>query len=321
METNWIVTYSGGFWAPHGSVGTPIAIEKHLTWGENHFYVPAAYLSEEGLVLDICAEIEREDIRAFLDKWYSHLTQPLELPHNLREQIEQENPMAKDYYANVSVNGQPLSRDRACGIGWVPPELLPDEKINDHAEVVLRHYGLNPAQGWSFRRVSLKWTVEKPPKIDSLTLTLSQRPRSIPGKPFEMPAIGESVEIIHPLRRETYTLTVREVSREQVSDRLARPGLPEHALFMSCTLSPDLDCEHFQIRDTVEDERSKQQEQAASIGIIGGADGPTAIAFLTPQQPHLHCAVSSMRYAPPKTVVWQPVFREKTAEDLTVELI
>lgn len=321
MQSDWAVTYGGGFWAPHGSAGTPVAVDKHFTWAGEHFYIPAIYTCQEGFVVDICKEVNREPLCAFLEKWVPQLAGQHALARELREKVEAENPMTTDFYIKAAINGQAIVMDRGCGIGWIPSELVPPEERNERAEMVLNHYGLVPSQGWFFRRISFKWPQNGPKAVNSLSLSLISRPKSFPGKPFTMPQKGESVELQHPLREEIYTLTVEKIRHEQLPDHLAGENRTRHAVLMACTLAPDLDREHFRIRDTVEDERNEQKERAASMGIIGGADGPTAIAFLTPNQPKLHCAISSMRFQPPETVVWQPIFRETLADDLTVELL
>ena len=62
--------------------------------------------------------------------------------------------------------------------------------------------------------------------------------------------------------------------------------------------------------------------EAASIGIIGGADGPTAIFVSTKResQSQVHGAASSFHFQPVEEVTWLPVFHKKTAEDTQVVL-
>ena len=60
---------------------------------------------------------------------------------------------------------------------------------------------------------------------------------------------------------------------------------------------------------------------AAVIGIIGGADGPTAIIsgpFAT--QGKLRAACSSLRFDPVDRVEWRLVFREKRYQDKTFDI-
>ena len=63
--------------------------------------------------------------------------------------------------------------------------------------------------------------------------------------------------------------------------------------------------------------------KAVSIGIIGGADGPTAVFMSSPtsktSQPHM--ASSSMRFEHVDEVEWRIVFLEKLHDDITVQVI
>ena len=59
----------------------------------------------------------------------------------------------------------------------------------------------------------------------------------------------------------------------------------------------------------------------ASIGIIGGANGPTALFLATAPENGCHTVFSSMHFRPTDDVEWQAVFREKLLPDIEVELI
>ena len=66
----------------------------------------------------------------------------------------------------------------------------------------------------------------------------------------------------------------------------------------------------------------RAESEAAAIGIIGGADGPTAMAVgRAPGQSAVHAACSAWTIEPQEKVVWQPVFCVKTCEDVTVQII
>lgn len=58
----------------------------------------------------------------------------------------------------------------------------------------------------------------------------------------------------------------------------------------------------------------------AAIGVIGGADGPTAV-FVGAHTPKLHAACSSLHFEPVEDVEWRAVFSEKLMEDKEVCLI
>jgi Na+-transporting methylmalonyl-CoA/oxaloacetate decarboxylase beta subunit len=66
----------------------------------------------------------------------------------------------------------------------------------------------------------------------------------------------------------------------------------------------------------------RAQSEAAAIAIIGGADGPTAMAVgRAPGQSPMHAAVSALTFEAQDVIAWQPVFCVKTCEDVTVQIV
>ena len=59
----------------------------------------------------------------------------------------------------------------------------------------------------------------------------------------------------------------------------------------------------------------------ASITIIGGADGPTAISLGRQGQGTPRAACSALHFEPAKNVTWRMVFHEAQLDDLTVTLL
>ena len=87
------------------------------------------------------------------------------------------------------------------------------------------------------------------------------------------------------------------------------------------------------IQDCAEGDRPKQKKRdpnefapvafssAAVIGIIGGADGPTAV-IMGHSAPKLHAACSSLHFEPiVDDVEWRVVFSEKLMDDTEIVLI
>ncbi len=61
--------------------------------------------------------------------------------------------------------------------------------------------------------------------------------------------------------------------------------------------------------------------EAVSIGIIGGADGPTMVLVSEQPAAKLHAACSSLHFAPVDQVEWRMVFRVKRMNGCTVDVI
>ena len=63
--------------------------------------------------------------------------------------------------------------------------------------------------------------------------------------------------------------------------------------------------------------------ESSSIGIIGGADGPTAVFVGRPadKTSQIHMASSSMRFEHADEVEWRLIFLEKLHEDITIQVV
>ena len=322
MSREWKVTFDGGFWSDECPGAREIPIGKAFSWGENTVYIPAAYVCEQGLILDIFLEFDLEREKAFLEKWV-HRLKEAEQSDRLRRQLERENPMQEDYNAEVTVNGSKLWHVRGSGIGWIPAELLPEgERIPQQAAKVLEHYGMGLHKVWGLRRECFEWAEKGIPEIKSMELTLRQRQKEFSGDVFAMPKVGENAVLYHPLTGKAHVLTVTEIQYERLSlPKQMQGSQPENAVFLSFNLEPNLPREKFRLQDVSENDLSRGKGNAASIGIIGGADGPTSIFYSTPDGPEVHHAVSAMHFEYPEEIQWEPVFREKIVEDISVILI
>lgn len=104
-----------------------------------------------------------------------------------------------------------------------------------------------------------------------------------------------------------------QVYEAQVMDwsRMPETGLdlPSHYVAMSYTITPELPDGVMDIADCDDGDRPQQapgQLTAAScamvVGIIAGADGPTAILYDQQKQGKLHAACSSLHFEPVKQV-------------------
>ena len=60
---------------------------------------------------------------------------------------------------------------------------------------------------------------------------------------------------------------------------------------------------------------------ASSIGIIGGADGPTSVIMGVPHsEKKIHTAISALTFEPQKMVEWKITFNVKTIDDFNINL-
>jgi hypothetical protein len=193
---------------------------------------------------------------------------------------------------------------------------------------VLDHYGCDRTRAWRICRWHFPWSEGKKPPMRTLSLILSPDEVTYSSPRFTVTAPGNTVTLIHPLTGETYTLTVEELTAERLP---AQAGVPPHFTRMSYSMSPEPPRRLISIADCASSDpvdTGFTPDEASAIGIIGGADGPTAVfvagvtaLFHAPGMPTRHSACSSPRQKPADTLEWRAIFHVKPCEDICVKLI
>ncbi len=350
----WKVTFDGPFFCfkkNREPAGKPLPFSGEFHWAGRRWLVPGVYSCREGLVADLCMEMDPEEIRAFQNKW--GLT-----PENNDESrfgreklmaMQAENPFCFSYSPQLMVNGRTLQRSRGCGVGYAPAPLDGIVGTDLEARGVVDHYQLDKTKAWYLWRWSFPWEKSEKGwkgllkqlgarKLFTLSLRLCGEPARVPGKPFQAGEPGTKVQLSDPVTGESYTLAVVENEPQTLEDRVPKEAFPEgweypsHFRQLTYTLEPEPTKGAFTLFDCAEGDRPRigalsqlktitRGAGAASIGIIGGADGPTAIIVSEKgeSQQH-HGAVSSLHFQPVEEVDWLPVFHKKAAEDTMVVL-
>lgn len=302
----WSVSFNGGFGTGSDDIGFEKKIDVDFFWGGQTWHVPAMYLCEQGLVVDICMVAEPDAVRAAMEKD--------------SEGAFSENPLALDFRGHISWNGQKLPAAHACSMVYWPAAYFPEE-AGQEADVLrfMEHYQLNPEHVWLLHRAAYRWKGADASESLSCTLRMEQRSQRVLGKPFSTPSVGESVSVCHPVSNQVYTLTVQELSWQTLCDGVS------NVLLMQYSLSPENGKPPFSLVDATPGDEpmhgaGSDGPGAATIGIIGGADGPTAVV-LSGAPSAFHAACSGVRREAVDTAQWQPVFRIKALPDCTVSLI
>lgn len=321
----WKVYFSGNFWGHEKGErkSREIPVGKSFLWEGEKWTLPSVYTSGKGLVADFCVEAAPERIRAFMDKW--DLWDDVEAAaygEAERLQIEAENPLAVEIRPQVICNGRALAHDRGCAVAWNPwlSECAPWSM--EEAKEVLEHYGCDASKGWVFLRHAFRWETRRKPKLRSLQVKLEREPQYFSGIRFCPEKNGEKVSFLHPVTGMRHTLTVLGVSQGKLDHSGFADGWewPEHYMQMQYTLSPDLPEEEFYVRDCCGGDAPRQKERrAAALGIIGGADGPTAVFIAGKEGLGAHQAYSSLYFEEPASTEWRMEFRVKMREDITVD--
>lgn len=337
VPTEWAVYYDHGFWNRNakGKPGEEIVINKSFSWGDEVWHIPAVYSCSKGLVVDFCVEIKPEKVKTFIDKWYPTLEKDEKLTNEAREQMDQENPMEIGFRPCLFLNGKEIIAKHGTSISWIPESCLPDGLIREiESKEIIKHYGLDATQAWSFHRWSCPWATKKKPEIKSIMLKLERDLVTIQGIHFKNPSVGDVITFVHPIHNTEHKLTVLGYEKQE----FPRQGFqheeyefPTLHTAMTYTLEPELPGRNFQVRDCIQNEQPKRKPRnqfepqanydACAIAIIGGADGPTAVFVSGGQNSEQHRALSALRFEHADDIEWKIVFREKLLEDIEFDLL
>lgn len=338
VAPEWKVYFNGSFYGHYGKdhAGAEICISKEFEWAEHHWLIPAAYSCGKGLVVDFCMQVEADEIRSFMKKWNLNVGNDSCDHFTIEQQMEldMDNPLCLDFLPLLELNEKKLQTSHGYALTYNP--CLPDGVVNElEAKWVLDHYGLDVAFGWFICRYAFPWNKKRRPEIQTVTLTIEQQPSSIPGPHFKIHAPGDSFRFIHPVSRTEYTLTVKELEQQTLpanslhSDRWL---CPTHFTVMSYTLLPETsafitisDCDEgdkpLEISSSKDLFSPSAVNDVACIGIIGGADGPTALVFGGNQHGKLCSACSSLHFEPVQhDIEWRITFHEKRFDSISMML-
>lgn len=337
LPTKWEVYFECGYWTKNakGEPGEEITLNKSFSWGDEVWHIPAVYSYPKGLVVDFCIEIDPQKEKAFFDKWYQVLSKDENVSNELLEQIEKENPTDINFITHLLVNSEELVEKHGSSVNWIPESCLPEgERCVSESKELIKHYSLDETRVWSLHRISCEWKTKRKHEIKSIKLKLERQPTAIQGIHFKNPVVGDVISFEHPVHKTEHKLTVLSYEKQEFSAKAFQHEeyeFPTCHTAMTYTLAPDLSERIFQVRDCEQNEQPKRRPKknyepkseydACCIGIIGGADGPTAIFASVGQNIEQHTALSALRFEYTDDIEWKIVFREKLMEDIETELL
>lgn len=326
----WKITFRGDFSSVdhQGTPGTPVRANKEFHWAGIDWVIPEVYACEEGIVVLTFGKVDPAEVRKYM------INEPA--TQEDIERMDAECPLNIHLRCSAKINGSDGVFCGGSGMAWMPPQ--PGEgRGHLEARWVLEHYGLDTNYAWIVNRDNYRWPNGTKSDLRSLAITVTQRPVSLSGTHFRTPADSNVVELKHPRNGNTYMLTIEDLTQE-VADlsTMASIGMefPTCYTRMEYRIQPELASNRFRIMDCAQGDHARPAKiekrngveingEAAAIGIIGGADGPTAIFVSHPAEkvPKLHMASSSMRFEHPNEIEWRIVFMEKLYEDIAVPII
>ncbi len=293
-------------------------------FGDCTVTVPAGYLCSKALVLDVLFEVPSEKVLNYGQK-YAHAA-------NETPETRHTNPLCVDFRAGVTVNGTYLPSKRGSSTRYVPKMdgiSLPFD--TDTAEAVLSHYDLPKDRCYAIHRMSFLWATAKKPVVRSLSLHLESHLVSIPTVTFQGTHTGQTVPFRHPITGAEHTLTVDNIEEGILSENactLSDCSIPPHYTEITYSVTPTLPEGRCTVRDCRPNDplRRRQSKTTATIstsdiGIIGGFDAPSVLAFPRRQTGGPSKALSALTFEKQSAITWQIVLREKTVPDVDVQLI
>lgn len=317
------VYFHGSFYGGHrGHCGREIKIKYSFDWADSQWIIPSVYVCREGLVIDYCRRIEPSDIKEFIDKWNLNSENFCNFTKEERLRIEYDNPMEFDFRSAVNLNGTELKLSHSSSVTYNP--CLPEATMSETKDIVKR-YGIDSDYGWTVYRCCYPW--EKKQKIREFSVTMAQEKVNIPGERFSVHAAGDTFCFTYGSTE--HTLTVREYENHVIDVSGLNQNdteYPTDCAVMTYTVTPEIpdgtmsliDCDDGDSPRTKQKDRFQPESSAAaSIGIIGGADGPTSITV--GQNPHgkYHTSFSSLHFDTVNDVEWLMMFHEKKFENIT----
>ena len=332
-----------------GAKGLP-GLRQRTGWRFAHLgrelLIPAVYRFPQGLVFDLLIPLDEEALRAFYEKY-----QDLEEASGVLErQIEQENPCKALELRELWVNGA-----RCEGWSYSFSPRLPEgfQEPSGELEPVVKAYraALAGRAYFGCQRVCVPIPAESrwqrlcrrlhPPKIRSLRLVTEAVERFCPMKiqftirPEEATeGWSRTEQLVHPVTGETHTLWFQSAETQVV--KRSQPVL--YLTSVSYEVEPPLgEGERLQFDSSIQYRPPRENQfqpqamndvlvagldpapEAASIGIIGGADGPTAI-FCASREAVQNCGAHGLplhtAFARPSLKPGQPA--EVLLEGLTI---
>ncbi len=309
--TPWKVTYDSS------RAGKELSLNHTFRWCGRSWQIPAVYLCGKGLVVDLVAEVEPEQIACFRKKW----NRTDKLCPEAQQQMDFEDPFIWNFDATISVNGKPLSLENGQSICYEPEALLAEGCENDpECASFLAHYSLDPKKGWILNRFRFPWVTKRAPTLKTLTADLTRRRRWHPACPVDVPAVGGSTEVTNPITGKTHILKVTDLQQLTMDPAVFQDTAAE---FPTCytrityTLTPDLPALDVSLsdRDPGDAPRSPSGDSSCSAGLVH--DG----CYDTPVSTGEHTASSALRFAPAESISWNIAFSEDPRQSIWLNLL
>ncbi|MDE6985160.1 MAG: hypothetical protein K2O99_11620 [Lachnospiraceae bacterium] len=312
-----------------------ISVCQTVFWEEQELYIPAVYVGVAGVILDVCAKLDPQDMIAFLKKWDKKKRVSLHTVEEY-EQFEAENPSCMKFAVELRLNKSSLAQRVRSSLCWYSQDVIlhtePEETLsaaklaadttpdvdrrhfsntweNDlDAEMLRSAYGCDQNCCWYFGRFVYHWTDNVVLSPQEITLLFRECPHSVTTEYFTTVSgsrqLPEDILTIHPTTGQEYRITLHECRLTRHSfAKIGAEGIsyPEYAQTLLYSISPAIDPDLFDIRDCADGDHPRKTSDPQTTY------GHTA-AFVLPSS-RKQLAISSMHFEPFTEVCWRTVFQ------------
>lgn len=312
----WTVYFSGArYGVEEEKPGQEMVLNREFCWDGQLWKLLSLYLCQDGLVGDVAVPVEREKLEAYVERWI--FLEEMGMTEEQQNQAQEENSFRLEVQIFAEINGHTGGNVHSRCEYWNPLHEDPE------AGRWLDHYGLDRNTGWMFQRVCwpFRWQERG---LERLTLRLKEEPAWIDGPEFTARQ-GERIEFVRPATGQHHTLIVEEGPWEETVDLRQIPDMevPTYCRAMTWRVEPELpkDVLYIRDRDPGDQPRCSTNGVTSCVGIIGGADGPTAVLVGSANGPEKHVAVSGLYFDLPEQTHWKLRFREQRRAEKKVNVI
>ena len=294
-----IVRWNSGEKGRNGLPGRKQNINYHFEYAGKRRIIPTVYRFPQGIIFDILTVLEDTELRAFYEK-YQDVEEVLSPAQ--RRAMEYEHPYQSVSFGKIEINGKlpPCGWSSAGGLHI--PWIMEHQRFEREAKAYKQYLG--EASCFACVRYTIPLSADPPPiwkrlrywlfptEITRLELEICETFRFFPIElSFTLPRDFSGVHtetFLHPQTKTPHKLHFQGIQHEEVQIPTDRSVKSLYTTQLSYEIEPALqESSRLQFCSSIQWEQGPVEpdgfspHSAGSIGIIGGADGPTSILMAT----------------------------------------
>ncbi len=260
-------------------------INKTVEWYDESWKLLSLYTCSKGLVLDYCKKIDPQELQEFMERFQSAGFDGDNFDDRLFERLQVDNPTAPHVHVKLMRQGEELSsKGRSC-IAYTP--VCVENQENDPVSLLcLAHYGLDTRYAWHFCRAHYLWDDGREGDLSDLTAVLDEMEVTVPGESFHLTGEPQKIPLIHAVSGEHFDLCIEAVEKAELEPETMKllgedMICPTHYESVCYYTNPALSEDSYFLKACAKGDqpviKKASETAAASVSIIGGSSGPTAV--------------------------------------------